>query len=321
MIANFSVYLAALAIIIISSRKVVSAGISIDLSGDNCGGDSLSQLKLDLSTFSTKDQLTLILPGGKTTTTSKVGPNPTESTATWDNLMAETDLVSGNESNNYMHGENGNGSSIDVMEFPGGVFASINNVEDGNVIQIGVDGDGTPFADVIYEFPPEIEPHQFENVTDRNLATLNRKNENTREFYSAYSFASRRMNDDIVSIDVMVVWTKKAECRNSKLSSSCSPTSTTSNNMIGRVNLAVQETNTAFQLSGVNTRLNLVHGYLDNSYVESSADAFWEALKDVTYENDGKLDDVHTKRAQYGADVVAMLIDDSQYCGKLDLRQ
>ena len=52
-------------------------------------------------------------------------------------------------------------------------------------------------------------------------------------------------------IDVMVVWTKHAECKNSLLSEGCNLTNVTTDNMKSLIDLAVQETNTAFELSKI----------------------------------------------------------------------
>ena len=81
------------------------------------------------------------------------------------------------------------------------------------------------------------------------------------------------------------------------------------------VDLAVAETNSAYSLSGINTQLRLVHMYRNEDYVEVSGDAFGHALDAIRAKNDGILDEVHLKRDFYGADIVAILIDDSQYCG------
>ncbi len=75
------------------------------------------------------------------------------------------------------------------------------------------------------------------------------------------------------------------------------------------------ETNTAYELSGIETELVLVHAYRDPDYEEAASDAFGNALDDITSTNDGIMDDVHSKRNTYGADLVAMIIDDRQYCG------
>lgn len=71
-------------------------------------------------------------------------------------------------------------------------------------------------------------------------------------------------------IDVMIVWTKKAECSASGLSSACSVTSDTTFEIEGRIHLAIAETNEAFRLSGIDAELRLVHYYRDPSYVETT---------------------------------------------------
>ena len=79
--------------------------------------------------------------------------------------------------------------------------------------------------------------------------------------------------------------------------------------------MQIAETNTAYTGSGVTTKLRLVHAYREGNYVEASANAFSAALNAITGKSDGVMDDVHAKRDQYGADIVALIIHDNQYCG------
>merc|ERR1719232_224553 len=125
------------------------------------------------------------------------------------------------------------------------------------------------------------------------------------------SIAEPRSLESGDSIDVMVLWTKKAECRNSYLGSSCTLTEQTRKNMFAKINLAVDETNTAFALSGINTQLRLVHAYLDVNYEESD---MRKALEDITFTMDGNMDDVHVKRQTFSADLVSFWVD-SNSCG------
>ena len=101
-------------------------------------------------------------------------------------------------------------------------------------------------------------------------------------------------------IDVLVLWTPKAECANSNLSAGCTRTSVTASNMRARINLAVQETNTAYDLSGIDLELRLAHSEL-TSYTEESSDAFGTARGHLRGTNDGYMDNIHAKRTQYGA--------------------
>ena len=118
------------------------------------------------------------------------------------------------------------------------------------------------------------------------------------------------------TLDVMVVWTKQAECKKSFLAQDCTTfTSTTENNMRGLIDLAIAETNTAYTASGINTQLRLVHAYREPNYVEASTDKFSSALNAITSTTDGVMDDVHSKRIDYGADIVAFIINDSAACG------
>ena len=123
------------------------------------------------------------------------------------------------------------------------------------------------------------------------------------------------------NINVMVVWTKKAECKKSGLAAGCTLTSTTENNMRGLIDLAFAKTNTAYYFSGVSTHLRLVHAYRDPNYVEEDASNTFvsSALSSIRSMTDGFLDDVHSKRDTHSADIVAMIIDDPEYCGMSSL--
>ena len=113
----------------------------------------------------------------------------------------------------------------------------------------------------------------------------------------------------------MVTWTKRAECKKSGLAEGCTLSGTTENNMRGLIDLAIAETNSAFNLSGVTTQLRLVHAYREPNYHEDVTNAFGSALSSIRGKTDGVLDDVHTLRNTYGADIVAMIIDDQEHCG------
>ncbi len=118
-----------------------------------------------------------------------------------------------------------------------------------------------------------------------------------------------------VVIDLLVLYRAHAECRNANLARGCMRTATTQSSILSRINLTVTETNDVYSLSGVNVALRLVHVAYD-SYVEATTDAFSVVLGDLqSNNNDGKLDQAHTLRTTYGSDVVALIIDGSQYCG------
>jgi hypothetical protein len=122
----------------------------------------------------------------------------------------------------------------------------------------------------------------------------------------------RKLFDDSGNnIDIMVVWTKLAECSNAGLPSGCTVTESTENMIRGIIDLAIAETNTAFALSGIFTSLRLVHAYRDPNYVEG--DDLYTSLTHITTPDDGYMDSVHRKRILYGADAV-QLISGTQWC-------
>lgn len=173
------------------------------------------------------------------------------------------------------------------------------------------------------EYPPEDEPEDLEEdelKRSRLLATNPAQdplNLGVGQFLRGSSPAHRGLvGDDGSVIDVMVVWTKRAECMTSDLDGDCSLTATTKNNMRGLIDLAVTETNMAYDLSGVATQLRLVHAYRDETYVEASSNEFDAALEAIKSTTDGIMDDDHDKRKTYGANMVAMIIDGSSFCGK-----
>jgi hypothetical protein len=77
--------------------------------------------------------------------------------------------------------------------------------------------------------------------------------------------------------------------------------------MRGLIDLAVAETNVAFEESGVYVTLRLVYAYRDSAYTE---DGMSNALEDVTFDNE-----VQAIRADVGADLVAMIIHEPTACG------
>lgn len=75
---------------------------------------------------------------------------------------------------------------------------------------------------------------------------------------------------------------------------------------------AVAEANQAYANSGVTARLNLVQAVLTD-YVESSS--MNTDLSRLRATNDGYLDELHSLRDQYGADLVSLIADQPGYCG------
>ena len=94
----------------------------------------------------------------------------------------------------------------------------------------------------------------------------------------------------------------------------CDASTTNLAKIEGVITLAVAETNKAYTLSSIPTKLRLVKTHFDASYNEKSFG--WEGpLGHIRNNGDGQLDYVHAMRDQYGADFVSMIVDIGSYCG------
>lgn len=109
--------------------------------------------------------------------------------------------------------------------------------------------------------------------------------------------------DEVTVIDLMVLYTQQArEAAGGTLA------------MQALVESAVARTNQANASSEVMIRHRLV--FLGSTpYTPPSTDPFSNALYELTFPDDGFLDEVHALRDQVGADVVSLLIDAQSSCG------
>lgn len=113
------------------------------------------------------------------------------------------------------------------------------------------------------------------------------------------ALASQGEGDTVV--DVLVVYTPAAKARYGG-----------TNGIEALINLAVEETNQAYQNSQVSVRLRLVHT-AEVSYTESGN--MNTDLNNITGRIDGKMDEVHSLRDTYGADLVSLFEESTDYCG------
>ena len=203
------------------------------------------------------------------------------------------------------------------------LVGSILDPKEKVVHQIRRNADGTTViaSTPAGDFPPEKDGiHLDGNIFDNNrkLSVEESIKGSFRGIASSSSSSTRKLQTGPSIIRVLVPWTEAAECAASGLSSGCVVSPTTENTMEALVQLAIEETNDAYTLSGITAQLVLAHAYRDpDNYVEyaGTRDPFTNALYDLQGTSDGKLDAAHTLRETYGADVVALLIHDPTYCG------
>lgn len=108
-------------------------------------------------------------------------------------------------------------------------------------------------------------------------------------------------NDDAGTIDVLVLYTPRAR--------SAAGSEAAIRNLI---NLAVAETNTSYSNSGITQRLRLVNAQ-EIAYTEASSMDLDLSYLQGSY--DSYMNQAHTLRDTYGADLVSLIVEASQYCG------
>jgi len=196
-------------------------------------------------------------------------------------------------------------ATVDMVKQGKDIFASIVNTVTNTITQIGPDANDNLVVTETStnDYPEDAPPHDTGEPDDFLL--LEQGSVQVRDHEGA---------DDGSLLDVLVVWTHYAECGRSSLPKGCTHTTQTETNIKGTINLAIQESNTAFELSEVHTDLRLVHMYRDTEGFDESA-GYSNALNKITGKTDGVMDSVHTEREKYKADVVVLIIQNSQYCG------
>mmetsp|Transcript_11755 Transcript_11755/g.17849 ORF Transcript_11755/g.17849 Transcript_11755/m.17849 type:complete len:595 (+) Transcript_11755:45-1829(+) len=236
-----------------------------------------------------------------------------------------------NKSFGYWYGEDGtDGSTFNyVQDEDGNIHGSLIDISSHSVMQFSVE-DGIPTVTITdsSDFRPEIDPpNEDEDIEDRNLLSdttlestvgvhqpgrsyLRMKNSPLKKQNQDQQGSRALYDDSGANLDVMVVWTKKAECKNYGLAEDCDLSDQTKAAMEAKINLAIDETNTAFALSGADTQLYLAHSYRHSTFVETSITESLNALRN------GEISGTEQNRATYGADIVAMILDDANFCGQ-----
>ena len=211
-------------------------------------------------------------------------------------------------------GEADDGSSLTyVVDEQGHSTASYVDMPENTITDIYADDDGKlqSVTKSGNDYPNEADPEDLGIDLAVDEGDLNRRL-GLRGASSDQQQSHRRLSDDGSQLAVLVLWTARSECCRSGLSAGCTLTTTTKANIEATIDLAITETNVGYAASGVNTQLNLVHAALTD-YDDTRG--FNSALSDLRSTSDAYMNEAHTLRTQYGADIVALLIDDPQYCG------
>jgi hypothetical protein len=103
----------------------------------------------------------------------------------------------------------------------------------------------------------------------------------------------------LTTTNVLVVYTAAAAAATANISS--------------LIQLAVDETNVSYVNSGIN--INLVRVHTAQVTYNESGRSFSQHVSSLRGTTDGQMDNVHTLRNTYGADVVVLVVNDSEACG------
>ena len=111
--------------------------------------------------------------------------------------------------------------------------------------------------------------------------------------------AAPRSSDEII-IDIIIAYTKKAAANYNDVKREL-------------IDLSIEEANESFRKSGIaQVKLRLVHAY-QTDYVEEG-EHFLHVWR-FADKGDGYMDEIHSLRDKFRADVAVLIVDDSQGCG------
>lgn len=179
-----------------------------------------------------------------------------------------------------------------------GYFAGSMNHEDGSMYSVLTRHDGSTWV----SFVP----------ADERLEEQHRHIPEGAEFEDVRSSRDRGQappvesditpRDDPGVIDIMVLYTKEAMCEAAGVDLSSCTYAAHKSTIEAQIDLGVANNNVAFTNSDIDTQLNLVHKYLDDTYTEpDDHDDMETPHDDLTNSDDGELESMHV--SSYSAHV------------------
>jgi len=193
------------------------------------------------------------------------------------------------------------------------VVGSIVDEKDGNVYKLSTNASGDLEATVTHtsEFPPEVDAKELEIVDDKYNPPVRHLRAQT-----SGNFRERGLqtNCPLNVVDVLVLWSADAECQESGFSAGCTRSPATEQKIRDLIDLAIAETNTAYEYSGVRVdgefaKLNLAHAYYEPTFYDKS-----DIGDMVQFINRSSV--IDAKRTEYAADVVAAITGENNSCGQ-----
>jgi len=171
--------------------------------------------------------------------------------------------------------------------------------------------------------PPDSDPMVSQQQT-RKLQSTNssRKLQTTNTAGQGYYFnsSSYYYGDEPTYIDVLVPYTLRALCAISRATDraengTCAVTNEKMAVLSQQMELAILEANNALEKSGIPGRLRLAYTFMIDADFDETPLEYSEILFQAASSSDGVMEDISVMREKWGADVVALLVDNPSSCG------
>ena len=190
-------------------------------------------------------------------------------------------------------GNNQNGDTVTLVQSPMGVTGTIRS--DNTLFKIAPTQNGEhTITEIDEKHIPNEHHEEFSESVQTHPTALNFNSVIETDFTANATAATS-------DIKLLVVYTSAAKSKVTDINS--------------LIDLAITETNTGYSNSGVNATVSLAHK-AQVTYTEASNSS--TDLTRLAATNDGYMDEVHTLRDQYAADVVVLVNDVNGYCGQAD---
>jgi len=150
------------------------------------------------------------------------------------------------------------------------------------------------------KFPPD-EPPSFK----AKELKVNQMDAPAKPAAAGDAASDSSISSEVPVIEVLVAYTGAAETAKGGAAS-----------MSAMIQLAIDETNQSYQNSHINARLHLAH--VDKVTYSETGKSYDTLVAELSGTSDGFMDGVHALRNTYAADVVVLIVNQSDYCGMAD---
>jgi len=154
---------------------------------------------------------------------------------------------------------------------------------------------------------------KVDNVAvNRNLKLVSDVKQSIENISEASDYFTQ--SSKIHQIDIMMVYTRNAMCEVARRKRSCVHSNKNTKLLLASIDLAIEETNTAFEQSGIFATLRLVHTHFAGNFFDEDKYSQEQHLEYLSTEND-IIPHIQQLRKEYNADLVSLITDGGTYCG------